>query len=65
MNREQFEGNWHQLLIQAEGVAATLIYTAVVTFILLKIVDAVVGLRVAPEEEVEGLDLALHGETVH
>ena len=59
------EGNAGQFLIQAEGVAATLIYTAVVTFILLKIVDAVVGLRVAPEEEVEGLDLALHGETVH
>ena len=59
------EGNTDQLLIQAEGIASTLIYTAVVTFILLKIVDAVIGLRVTPEEEVEGLDLALHGETVH
>jgi Amt family ammonium transporter len=59
------EGNTDQLLIQAEGIAATLVYTAVVTFILLKIVDAVIGLRVTAEEEVEGLDLSLHGETVH
>jgi len=59
------EGNTDQLLIQAEGIAATVIYTAVATFIILKIVDAVVGLRVTAEEEVEGLDLALHGETVH
>ena len=59
------EGSFDQLIIQAEGVGATLVYTAVVTFILLKIVDAVVGLRVTPEQEVEGLDFSLHGETIH
>ena len=59
------EGNTDQLLIQAQGVGVTLLYTAVMTFILLKVIDAVMGLRVSVEEEVEGLDLALHGETVH
>ena len=59
------EGNFGQILIQAEGVATTLVYTAVVTFIILKVVDLVIGLRVTPEEETEGLDAVLHGETVH
>jgi Amt family ammonium transporter len=40
------------------------VYTAVATFILLKIVDAIVGLRVTEEEEREGLDVALHGERI-
>ena len=43
---------------------ATLIYSGVVTFILLKIIDAMVGLRVEREEEREGLDIVLHGEQV-
>ena len=59
------EGSVAQLIIQAEGVGATILYTAVVSFILLKIVDAVIGLRVSTEEEIEGLDFSLHGETVH
>jgi len=59
------EGNAGQLLLQAIGVGCTLVYSGVVSFILLKIIDVVIGLRVAPEEEVEGLDLALHGETIH
>ena len=37
---------------------------AIVTFVLLKIIDAVMGLRVDEEEEVTGLDYSLHGETV-
>ena len=41
------------------------IYCAVVTFIILKVIDIIVGLRVSPEVEVEGLDINLHGETVH
>jgi Amt family ammonium transporter len=40
-------------------------WCAVATFIILKIVDAAIGLRVTAEEEVEGLDINLHGETVH
>ena len=53
-----------QLLIQAEGVVATLVYSGVMTFILLKIVDVVIGLRVTEEAEREGLDVSQHGERI-
>jgi ammonium transporter, Amt family len=59
------DGNGSQMLYQFYDVAATFIYCGVVTFILLKIIDMIVGLRVSPEVEVEGLDINLHGETVH
>ncbi|MGI4983676.1 MAG: ammonium transporter [Janthinobacterium lividum] len=52
------------LLTQVKGVAVTLIYSGVLTFVLLKIVDVVIGLRVTEEEEREGLDVILHGEHV-
>ncbi len=52
------------LMTQAIGVGATAIYCGIVTFVLLKIVDAVMGLRVSEEEEREGLDVVLHGERV-
>ncbi len=58
------EGNAGQVLIQLEGIAATIIYCATVTFVLLKVIGAVMGLRVDEEEEVTGLDYSLHGETV-
>ena len=58
------EGNAAQVLIQVEGIVATVAYCAVVTFILLKIVDVLVGLRVEDSEEIEGLDINLHGEVV-
>jgi len=51
-----------QVSAQAIGVAATLIYTGVVSFVLLKVLDLIIGLRVSPEQENEGLDLALHDE---
>ncbi|MEM8594215.1 MAG: ammonium transporter [Pseudomonadota bacterium] len=51
-----------QVWVQFQGVAATLIYTAVVTFVLLKVIEAVMGLRVSEEEEMTGLDLVLHDE---
>ena len=51
-----------QLMVQATGVAATFIYTLVVTFIILKLVDMMVGLRVDGDEEIQGLDLVLHDE---
>ena len=41
-----------------------LVYDVVVSFIILKVIDLVIGLRVPQEIEREGLDLALHGETV-
>ena len=58
------EGNPGQVLTQLKGIAATVAYCAVMSFILLKIIDAVIGLRVDPEIEREGLDLPVHGETV-
>lgn len=51
-----------QLMVQSTGVIVTLVYSAVVTFILLKIVGAMVGLRVDDDEETQGLDLVLHDE---
>jgi ammonium transporter, Amt family len=51
-----------QLLKQAIGVGTTLVYTAIASFIILKAVDLVIGLRVTEEQETEGLDLALHDE---
>ena len=51
-----------QLMVQGTGVVATLVYTAVASYVILKLVDVVVGLRVSEEEETEGLDLVLHDE---
>jgi len=58
------DGNAGQVLIQFYGVAATIVYDVVVSFILLKLVDLVIGLRVPDEVERDGLDIALHGESV-
>ena len=58
------EGNAAQLLIQAKGVAVTIVYDAVVTFVILKVIDMLLGLRVSEEQEREGLDISLHGEQV-
>src|ERR1700744_4551974 len=52
------------ILLQAKGVLTTLVYSGVVSFILLKVIDMVMGLRVTEEEEREGLDVSLHGEHV-
>jgi Amt family ammonium transporter len=51
-----------QMMVQATGVLATVAYTAVITFILIKLVDVLLGLRVSEEQEIEGLDLNLHDE---
>jgi Amt family ammonium transporter len=58
------EGNAMQVVYQAIGVGTVFIYDVVVTLIILKIIDVVIGLRVSPEIEQEGLDLALHGEAI-
>ncbi len=55
-------GSFAQFMIQVYAVVAVFVYTAVASWILLKITDAVVGLRVAEEEEREGLDVTQHGE---
>ncbi len=51
-----------QVVAQGVGVVATIIYTFVVSFIVLKVLDGIMGLRVTPEAEEEGLDIALHDE---
>ncbi len=51
-----------QMGVQAIGVVATFVYTAVITYILLKVLDALMGLRVSSDEETEGLDIVLHDE---
>jgi Amt family ammonium transporter len=56
------QGNFHQLLNQFIGVLIAWTIAIVGTIIILKIVDMVVGLRVTPEHEVQGLDLSQHGE---
>jgi len=51
-----------QLYVQFVGVAAGVIFTAVVTWVLLKLIDKLVGLRVSQEQETQGLDIAMHEE---
>jgi Amt family ammonium transporter len=58
------EGNWMQVLNQAQGIIIVLVYDAAVTLAILKAIDLVMGLRVEEEIERDGLDLALHGETI-
>jgi Amt family ammonium transporter len=59
------EGNGGQVLLQAEGIAVTIVWCGVVSFILYKVIDLTIGLRVTPEEESEGLDITQHGEVIH
>ena len=59
------EGNAMQVVNQIEGIVIVFVYVAIVSLIILKIVDIFIGLRVSDEVEREGLDLALHGEIVH
>ena len=58
------EGNGIQVINQIKGVLVVAIYDAIVSLIILKVVDVFIGLRVGKEIEVEGLDVNLHGETV-
>jgi ammonium transporter, Amt family len=59
-----YDANPGQLLIQLYDVLGTFIWSGVVTFIILKLIDVTIGLRVTKEAEVEGLDINLHGETI-
>ena len=59
------DGNAGQIATQAYGAVVVIIYCAVLTYVILKAIDAVIGLRVEADEEREGLDLVLHGEQVH
>jgi len=57
-------GGLDQLLKQAEAVAVTLVWSGFISFVLLKIIDVVIGLRVTSDQEMEGLDVVLHGERI-
>lgn len=63
-NVKEISGVDGSLMTQALGVSVTLVYGFVMSFIILKVIDMIIGLRVTEEEEREGLDLALHGERV-
>ncbi|MGA7545921.1 MAG: ammonium transporter [Methyloceanibacter sp.] len=58
------DGNAHQMLIQFYDVAGTFVYCGIVTYIILKVLDIIIGIRVGQAVEVEGLDINLHGEVV-
>ncbi|MBI3798482.1 MAG: ammonium transporter, partial [Deltaproteobacteria bacterium] len=58
-------GNPAQFLTQVIAVVTTLVYCFVVAYILLKVTDALVGLRVDEDEEFAGLDLSQHGENAY
>jgi ammonium transporter, Amt family len=60
-----FFGNPAQVLIQGLGVVATWVFSFVGTFLILKLVDSVIGLRVSKEEEILGLDLTQHRERAY
>jgi Amt family ammonium transporter len=59
------EGNSGQVVTQLIGVAVTLLWSGVMTFVILKVVGFVTELRVSPEAEQMGLDVTLHGESIH
>jgi ammonium transporter, Amt family len=58
------EGNMAQVFNQIEDVAIVFVYDAIVSLIILKLIDWTIGLRVARETEIEGLDFTLHGKIV-
>jgi len=58
------EGNAGQVWIQFLGTLATIVWSGVASWVILKIIDGVIGLRVSKDVEVEGLDINLHGEVV-
>lgn len=58
-------GDWHQLWIQILTTVIAIVYSGVITFVLFKIVDKTIGLRVDKRVEEEGLDIYEHGETAY
>ena len=58
------DGPFLAALIQTKGVLTTVVYGFVVSYALLVVIDKLVGLRVTEEQEREGLDISLHGESI-
>jgi Amt family ammonium transporter len=59
------EGNGKQVLWQLYGIVAVLVWSGVATAIILKVIDLITPLRVNDETERNGLDITLHGESIH
>ncbi|HDD35294.1 MAG TPA: ammonium transporter [Candidatus Desulfofervidus auxilii] len=55
-------GNFHQFVVQIIAVTVSIIYAGLMTFIILKFIQIIIGLRIDIEDEVIGLDLTSHGE---
>jgi ammonium transporter, Amt family len=62
--RGLLEGNPHQVVAQLYGIVVTLLWSGIVTFIILKVIEFMVPLRVRNEDEVMGLDVSQHGEAL-
>ncbi len=60
-----FFGNASQFMIQSIGISAVILYSVIVTFVILKVLDITMGLRVTDEEEVIGLDITQHEESAY
>ena len=58
-------GDWHQLWVQIEATLISILYSAVVTYILYVLVDKLIGMRVCRRVEEEGLDIYEHGESAY
>ena len=58
-------GDWHQLGVQVFATIVSILFSAVITFLLFKLVDATIGLRVDKRVEEEGLDIYEHGESAY
>jgi len=56
------EGHWGQLGNQTVGILIAIVLSVVGTLVLLKVVDLLIGLRMSPEDEMEGMDVTQHGE---
>ncbi len=65
LGRGLVDGNPGQVAVQVAGVAATILYALVATFVIIRLVGAILGLRVAADEEELGLDLSVHGEVAY
>jgi Amt family ammonium transporter len=65
LGKGAIDGNPGQIVTQLEGLLVAGLYCAVVTFVILKVLEATMGLRVPADEEREGLDLTQHGERIH
>jgi ammonium transporter, Amt family len=61
---KEISGATGSVLLQLKGVTATLVWSFVMSLIILKLIDLTIGLRVTSDEEREGLDITQHGESI-